>query len=169
MTKQDCKFARGALVSEGHGQSLMSLYVALGCRKYFDYVDGVHVARECAQGSEFCLYLGTMDKWGNDYDADTICVDSLIVSLPSNSVNAWGWYMNDSFEYYLNFVLRDNRENMKWVSRVALWKHWVGAVSLDEMSAKIPPRHKEILGDEDEILRGLFKEHFGRLLKVRRQ
>ena len=157
MTKQDCKFARGVLVSESHRSDLTSVYVALGCCNYFDRVDGVQVTRECAQGSEFCLYLGTMDKWGNDYDADTICVDSLIVSLPSNATHQWDMHMRKAYSSSLGPEPSDG-SYIKWAWRVALWRCWdLSPGSLVHLS----PICKATLGEtEFSMLVDTFTAHF---------
>ena len=160
MVNQSCKFVSGDLVFESHGPELMSVYVALGCRNYFDRVDGAQVTRECLLGSEFFFYFGTIDRWGHDKNHEN-GEGSQVCSLPSNALNPWNGYMHICFDDSLDSVLQDNGKNIKWVSRVALWKHWIGDVSRDEMGARIPPRHEEILGDEYEALMDLFKLHFG--------
>ena len=158
MAKQGCKFPAGTLVFESHDTGLLSVYVALGCNKFYRRVCDIQITRECAQGSEFFLPLGTMDKWGNDYDADKIRVSGSIVSLPSNATHQWDAPMTLRYNSAIKVGLAE-RKGVKWAWRVALYKQWKSNPIFSTIN--LLPRCKATLSGEVETLIGLFKAYLG--------
>ena len=157
MIKQDCKFTPGTLVFESHEQE-MSVYLALGCRKYFHYVGDVQVTRECQSGTEFFFYFGTMNQWGHDKNNE-IREGNLVCSLPSVSVRPWDTRMVERYSGSLGLKSFDSSYT-KWAWRVALWRRWDSSIgSLVHLS----PICKTTLGDtEFSMLVDKLTAHFWR-------